>query len=241
MVLGMLAVLATGCSRPPSDAAGSTESGQAESVQADTHTQDPAEPRPINIIYPLAGALFPPEIAAPTFRWQDDNPSCDAWRIEVWFRDGQTMEFRSDSQEWTPADEAWEAIQRRSRAAEALVTVVGVSRAAQDTFLSRGSTSIRTSNDEVGAPIFYREVNLPFRDAVKDPSRIRWRFGEISAREPPPVVLEKLPVCGNCHSFSADGRVLGMDVDYANDKGSYVITDVGPGNDPGPGARHHLG
>lgn len=38
--------------------------------------------------------------------------------------------------------------------------------------------------------------------------------------------LDKLPVCGNCHSFSTDGRVLGMDVDYANDKGSYVITDV---------------
>jgi tetratricopeptide (TPR) repeat protein len=40
------------------------------------------------------------------------------------------------------------------------------------------------------------------------------------------VVLEHLPVCGNCHSFSRDGRVLGMDVDYANNKGSYVTTRV---------------
>ena len=61
----------------------------------------------------------------------------------------------------------------------------------------------------MGAPIFYREVNLPFLEAVKDPSRIRWRFGTIDSEEPPPVVLEKLPVCGNCHSFSQDGRTAG--------------------------------
>jgi hypothetical protein len=33
-------------------------------------------------------------------------------------------------------------------------------------------------------------------------------------------------VCGNCHSFSRSGDILGMDVDYANNKGSYVITRV---------------
>jgi len=42
----------------------------------------------------------------------------------------------------------------------------------------------------------------------------------------PPVVLERLPVCGNCHSFSADGSLLGMDVDYARDKGTYAIVQV---------------
>ncbi len=74
--------------------------------------------------------------------------------------------------------------------------------------------------------MFYREVNLPFVEAVKDPSRIRWRFGAISSTQQPPVVLENLPVCGNCHSFSADGTLLGMDIDYANDKGSYAIAAV---------------
>jgi tetratricopeptide (TPR) repeat protein len=69
-------------------------------------------------------------------------------------------------------------------------------------------------------------VILPFGDAVKDPSRIRWRFGSIAEQEMPPVVLEDLPVCGNCHSFSSDGKTLGMDVDYANDKGAYTVTGV---------------
>jgi hypothetical protein len=36
--------------------------------------------------------------------------------------------------------------------------------------LSAGRISIKTSKDPVGAPLFYREVNLPFVDAVKDPS-----------------------------------------------------------------------
>jgi tetratricopeptide (TPR) repeat protein len=69
-------------------------------------------------------------------------------------------------------------------------------------------------------------VNLPFVDAVKDPSRIRWRFGAISSTKQPPIVLEGLPVCGNCHSFPREGTTLAMDIDYANSKGSYVIVPV---------------
>jgi hypothetical protein len=56
-----------------------------------------------------------------------------------------------------------------------------------------------TSRDEVGAPIFDREVNLPFGAAVRNPAKlIRWRFGATCSQEQPPVVLEKMPVCGNC-------------------------------------------
>jgi tetratricopeptide (TPR) repeat protein len=76
----------------------------------------------------------------------------------------------------------------------------------------------------VDARIFYREVILPFQDAVTDPTKIRWRMGDIAAAEAPPIVLENLPVCGNCHSFTRDGGHMAMDVDYANSKGSYIIT-----------------
>ena len=67
---------------------------------------------------------------------------------------------------------------------------------------------------------------LPFIDAVQDPSRIRWRYGAIDSETAPPIVLENLPVCGNCHSFSGDGSVLGLDVDYGNDKGGYAVLPV---------------
>jgi len=182
----------------------------------------------LTITYPLDETLFPPEIVPPNIRWDDSNQDSDAWLVRIRFSDnGDDMSVVCLATEWTPPDEQWETIKRRSLEAGATITVLGVNRRAQDEILSEGSVSFGTSRDEVGAPLFYREVNLPFIDAVKDPSRIRWRFGEISSKDGPPVVLENLPVCGNCHSFSADGAVLGMDVDYANDKGSYAITPVG--------------
>jgi len=179
------------------------------------------------IAYPQDGTVFPPEIAPPTFRWKDDHPESDAWLVTIQFEDGAgRLNALTHDPEWTPADEQWEAIKHRSLEKDAQATIVAVSRSAPQRIHGAAGVTFRTSRDEVGAPLFYREVNLPFIDAVKDPSQIRWRFGEISSKTPPPVVLQGLPVCGNCHSFSADGEFLGMDVDYANDKGSYAVTRV---------------
>ena len=181
----------------------------------------------IEILYPLDETLFPPEIVPPTFRWKDSVSRCDAWLIILEFSDGgEPMYFLSLEREWTPEAKDWEIIKKRTLQKRAAVTIVGVNRASAGRILSGGRISFATSKDEVGAPLFYREVNLPFIEAVKDPSRIRWRFGPISSPKPPPVVLEGLPVCGNCHSFSRDGKILAMDVDYANKKGSYIITEV---------------
>jgi len=180
----------------------------------------------LSVDYPLDGTLFPPEIAPPTFRWQDGS-GADSWLVSVEFEDGgDRLSAFTDAAEWTPSDEQWEQIKRRSLEKDARVTVIGLAHASPANVVSVANIAIRISGDEVGASLFYREVNLPFVDAVKDPSHIRWRFGTVSAKGPPPVVLEGLPVCANCHSFSADGSILGMDVDYANDKGSYAITRV---------------
>jgi len=137
------------------------------------------------------------------------------------------LNFLAQNPKWTPEPGQWEAIKKRSLEKEAKVAILGVKRSAPGKILSGGRISISTSRDEVGAPLFYRDVNLPFVDAVKDPSDIRWRFGAISSPQQPPAVLKKLPVCGNCHSFSKDGKILAMDVDYANSKGSYIITRTG--------------
>ncbi len=181
----------------------------------------------LTINYPLDETLFPPEIVAPTFRWQDGDIQSNTWLIVVEFHDDQRpLTFLADDTAWPIPDKQWQVIKNRSVEKPAKVTILGVDRKAPQKILSAGSITISTSKDPVGAPIFYREVNLPFLDAVKDPSKIRWRFGSISSAQRPPIVLENLPVCGNCHSFSTDGKVLGMDVDYANDKGSYAIAPV---------------
>jgi len=177
---------------------------------------------------PLDGTLFPSDIAAPTFRWKDSQDTSDAWVVTIEFENDQDrMSLPCFDTHWTPSHKRWETIKQQSLERKANVTVLGVNAAAPEKVLSAGSISFSTSTDEVGAPIFYREVNLPFEEAVKDPkAHICWRFGTISSEERPPIVLDKLPVCGNCHSFSADGAIMGMDVDYANDKGSYVTAAV---------------
>jgi len=189
--------------------------------------QESANYSGLTIAYPLDQTLFPPEIVPPTFRWKDDAGMCDRWLVTIEFEDdeGRINSLTRDTQ-WTPEAAVWEAIKRRSSQSQAKVTILGVNRKAPAKILSANQVRIQTSADKVGAPIFYREVNLPFVDAVKDPSRIRWRFGAISSPGQPPIVLENMPVCGNCHSFSKNADTLAMDVDYANSKGSYVITNV---------------
>lgn len=189
--------------------------------------QDDGQYGDLDIGYPLDETIFPPEIIPPTFQWKDDHPKSRSWLVHITFQDAKNpVYYLCDEPEWTPNPEEWEAIKKQSLEKSAELVVIGVGRGLLTKIISADKVTFKTSGDEVGAPVFYREVNLPFADAVKDPTRIRWRFGSISSLEPPPIILENLPVCGNCHSFPRDGKTLAMDVDYANNKGSYVITDV---------------
>ena len=195
---------------------------RAEDILA--HYQEDAEYSRLMISYPLDETLFPPEIVPPTFRW-NDNSGSDTWLISIDFQDDQgNINVLRNEPRWTPERQQWQIVKKRSLEKNARVTILGVNRQSPAKIISAGHIKIRTSKDEVGAPLFYREVNLPFVDAVKDPSFIRWRFGDISSPQQPAIVLENMPVCGNCHSFSERGEILAMDVDYANSKGSYVIT-----------------
>ena len=169
--------------------------------------------------------MFPPEIVAPTFVWNDATEGVVGWKVLLRFGgEGDVLHFATTEPSWRPSEADWAEIKRRSTERDAEVAIVGVGR--RDAVASAATVRIRTSTDPVGDSIFYREVPLPFLDVVRDPSRIRWRFGTIDSEESPPIVLENLPVCGNCHSFSRDGGVLGLDVDYGNDKGAYAVLPV---------------
>jgi Flp pilus assembly protein TadD len=173
----------------------------------------------VRITYPLDGTLFPPESVAPTFTWAD--AAGDAGRWDVVVRDvagAEILRASVDGPRWRPSEDDWRRVKERMVERDAEVTVTGGDGSAR--------VRVRTSKDPVGDALFYREVPLPFLEAVQDPSRIRWRFGTIDAEAGPPVVLSNLPVCGNCHSFADNGSVLGLDVDYGNDKGAYAILPV---------------
>ncbi len=226
---GLVLALSTAC-RPSHPGTGQSPPGDSAGGQLDRQSAEVAWTGDfgVSIVYPLDETLFPPEIAAPTFQWRPTTEGPDTWLVEVALADGkEPIHAVVRSTEWTPSEQEWESIKSRSRGKWAEVSVQGGRQADRDRVLAKGSVSISTSEDEVGAPIFYREVHLPFLETVKDPARyIRWRFGDVSSKEQPPVVLEWLPNCANCHSFTADGSVLAMEVDSANDKGSYVIAPV---------------
>ncbi len=134
---------------------------------------------------------------------------------------------------WTPDAVVWATIQSHSTEHPATVTISGY-RGSQTPF-SRSHISIFTSADPVGAPIFYRDVPLmPTRgvDGLVQPLSpstihlIKWRLRDIRQTESR-TVLKNMPTCANCHSFSADGKTLGMDIDGpANDKGLYALVPV---------------
>jgi tetratricopeptide (TPR) repeat protein len=186
----------------------------------------PGEPSgQLEISYPIDETVFPPEIVAPTFVWSDETEGVERWVVLLRLDSTEeVLRFPTTEPHWRPPEQDWAEIKRRTEERDGEVAIVGTGPEAEP--LSAAIIRITTSTDPVGDSIFYREVPLPFLDAVQDPSRIRWRFGSIDSETQPPIVLEDLPVCGNCHSFSGDGGVLGLDVDYGNDKGGYAVLPV---------------
>ena len=186
--------------------------------------------REVTILYPYDQSLFPPEIAPTTFIWKDPLSGASKWKIRIDFQDGgKPVIGYADSMAWTPSPAVWESVKKRSLEKKATVTIQGVRRSILGLItggrpLSEKSCAFSTSADSVNAPIFYRDVPLPFNFAKEKMELIQWRMGDISKSERPPVVLTNLPVCGNCHSFNRDASVLAMDVDSGGDKGAYVIT-----------------
>jgi len=137
---------------------------------------------------------------------------------------------------WTPDDATWSRIKAHSVERPAQIVITG-RRAGEVRVLSRGALAIRTSRDPVGAPIFYRDVPLMPSENEKGVIKplspkavplIAWRLRNVAERESH-VVMTGLHTCVNCHSFSADGKTLGLDMDGPqNDKGLYALVDVRP-------------
>jgi hypothetical protein len=117
----------------------------------------------------------------------------------------------AEAHTWTPDEATWSSIKRHSADRAATVTIGGFRAGAPDRCVSSGKVAIRTSSDPVGAPIFYRDVPLMPSAVEKGVIKplatealplVKWRLrgvGEPDSR----VVMDDLPVCGNCHSFAA--------------------------------------
>ena len=200
-------------------------------------------PSKIMVDYPEEGSIFPPEIAPPTFVWRDSATDANSWRIDISFADGtaplrtissgprmQIGEIDPDciidtnqpprltpqqasAHTWVPDSALWQSIKNHPTATLRFAGLRGMQE------VSSGSVTIHTSKDEVGAPIFYRDVPLmPTQTqtgiiqplAAEAVRLIAWRLRNI-AEPRSRLMMEGVPMCANCHSFSKDGKTLGMD------------------------------
>jgi len=47
-----------------------------------------------------------------------------------------------------------------------------------------------------------------------------------SSYEEPPIILQGVTYCANCHFVSQNGKTFGLDIDYRGDKGGYMLSPV---------------
>jgi tetratricopeptide (TPR) repeat protein len=225
-----------------------------------------AAPSFLIIDVPAKGTIYPPEITAPQFAWRDGNSTSKVWRIEIEFAGhGHPLRVWSNGDKmvvgeldkglqgyveptltaeeqvmhtWRPDEKSWAEIKKRSMDGPATVTISGFASREDSKPLSSARSTVETSKDPVGAPVFYRDVPLippppesehrgvikPLPDSVLP--KIRWELRYINETKNR-LMMTNLPTCGNCHSFSRDGKVMGIDVDGpANDKGLYALVPL---------------
>jgi len=163
----------------------------------------------------------------------DIDPRCVAETNEL----PKLTSEQAAARTWKPEPGVWAEIKQRSVERPAAITIAGFRAGDPAHEVSRGEVRIQTSQDPVAAPIFYRDVPLMPSELEKGVIKplpanamplIAWRLrnvGEPRSR----LLLDGLPTCANCHSFSLDGKTMGMDLDGPqNDKGMYAIFPVAP-------------
>jgi Flp pilus assembly protein TadD len=214
----------------------------------------PASPlAAIMIDYPVSGSVFPAEITSELAqRWMIEISSANhsaPIRVDA---PGELMQMGENdpragplieltaqqkaTHTWKPDDETWARIKRLSANSPATISITGIAEGDGRVAVSTGSVTISTSQDRVGAPVFYRDVPLMI-SPVGDKGAIQplpptalplieWKLRNIGEPQSH-TVMKNLPTCANCHSFSRDGKTLGIDLDGPrNDKGLYALVPI---------------
>lgn len=186
---------------------------------------------PVTIRHPQPGTLYPADLRSPTVVWEPPDPSPAAWVVVLRVPGSAVRHVaRADGPRWAPPRAAWEEVRDHCLAtgATAEVLVLGVTADDPPRVVAGGAAPFQVSPDPVGAPILYRLVPLPLPDPA-DYGKIEWRLGHVSSYERPQLMLSGLTSCLNCHSISADGRVVGFDINMDDrDRSTYVVAKVGP-------------
>jgi hypothetical protein len=174
------------------------------------------------LITPLESSIYPPDISSPLFSWK--GPSHGYWIVHI-FADNSSdsLYFSTEENPWEPAPSEWDEIKKMSSGSELRIEV---SEIRGNNIVLKSKSGFRVSNDPLDATIVYQEIPVPFSHASKNTKEFRWRAFDPKSYDEPPVILQGVTYCANCHFFSQDGKTFGLDVDYRGDRGGYMLSAV---------------
>jgi hypothetical protein len=185
-------------------------------------TRKNTSPFDIQITHPFQGALFPPEFPAPLFDWWSEIRDSSTYEIELYTKNKKfIIHTITDKTKWSPEESAWDSLKILSKNKKIFFRV----RREGDKNFSSVSFSI--SKDTVGGQVLYRQMPIPFIIAEKKLDSMNFMLLDIGSKKKPHTAMKGFSVCGNCHSFTANGSEIGLDLDAGlRDKGGYFISRV---------------
>ncbi|MDP4207638.1 MAG: hypothetical protein Q8928_02375 [Bacteroidota bacterium] len=185
--------------------------------------------RSVRISYPFNNALFPNDFSAPTIIWKDKSAQTQSWKVTFSLKgNNQFLVKVVDKNYFRPSKQEWENMKKASKYENIEVVVQRNSPKETSYFSSKGKIKLKISNDSVGAPVLYRQIPLPFGYAEAHIDEACYSTYNVSNyQNPRHEVLDKFPVCGNCHSSTADGKTIALDFDaVTRDKGGYFVAKI---------------
>ena len=176
----------------------------------------------LNITHPFMNALIPPEFPAPVFEWWGEASDSSTYEVSL-FTNSEEHEIHAitNQQSWKPEETEWDSLKNQSDFKKIYFTVK------RKGDRKPASISFRISRDSVNAPVLYRQMPIPFLIAEKKLDSMNFMLINFGSKEKPHVAMKGFSVCGNCHSFTADGSTIGLDLDAGfRDKGGYFVSEV---------------
>jgi hypothetical protein len=167
-------------------------------------------------------ALLPPEFPAPVFEWWSELRDTATYEVSL-IANNKKYEIHAftDQQKWTPDEAAWDSLKVLSDFKKIYFTV---KRKGDN---NSSSLHFNISIDSVGAPVLYRQMPIPFLIAEKQLDSMNFMLINFGSKQKPHTAMKGFSVCGNCHSFTADGNEIGLDLDAGfRDKGGYFVSKV---------------
>ncbi len=171
------------------------------------------------LLEPVDGVVVPANSASPFIHWQSD---ASTWVVRLTAADDFSVKVLCSRPYWEPDDKTWQELISRSAGAAINLEVFPVGGVFGRSIGAGKGAVIYIDEYSLDAPIGYLQMPLPFRKAQQHPEMAQWRKGEVSTAGEPDTFLTNLPVCANCHTYSADGSSVAFDIDIDGDKSGFI-------------------